>query len=144
MAIWLLELEPRVPPKTQHLPKREHTAIYGSYNPVYGLEQCRKQAPLQEINFVRQNLYFWRQTTLQSIIVFASYYDDRDPLGDLLCQRPAARRPGARRPDEGARTVRADFASPGERIPLCRLFGLIERQACYRPTPNKARNCAIM
>jgi hypothetical protein len=39
--------------------------------------------------------------------------------------------------------VRSDLASLGDRIP-CRLFDLIERQACFWMTPNKARNCAIM
>jgi hypothetical protein len=61
------------PTENQHLPKRKHTALCGSYNPPYGLEQCRKRARPRDINFVRQNLYFWRQTTPQSIVVIASY-----------------------------------------------------------------------
>jgi hypothetical protein len=73
MAIWLLKLEPQRPTENQHLPESEHTALCGSYNPLYGLEQCRKRARPRDINFVRQNLYFWRQTILQSTVVIASY-----------------------------------------------------------------------
>ena len=73
MAIWLHRVGTPRPTKNQRLPEREHTALCGSYNPLYGLEQCRKRARLRDINFVRQNLCFWRQTTLQAIVVIASY-----------------------------------------------------------------------
>jgi hypothetical protein len=46
-----------IPPKNQSLPKREHMALGGGYNPPYVLEQSKKQLGLRFINFVRQNLH---------------------------------------------------------------------------------------